>query len=190
MNMNGIEDYDLVVLGSGAGDKCAALTLGGRVEKVAVIERNYIGGSCPNIACLPSKNVVHSAKVAWYVRHSREFGINSDSFRVDMPAVRERKRRMVTGLGTGKFVGERTVEVTLPDRENAAVARQQGRDRNRHARRSGADSRPRRRAAPHARRGARAGRGSGAPVGDRRRLRRHGVLPGLPSLRPRGTGLT
>jgi pyruvate/2-oxoglutarate dehydrogenase complex dihydrolipoamide dehydrogenase (E3) component len=97
-----------------------------------VIERKYIGGSCPNIACLPSKNVIHSAKIASYFRRSEEFGIPKRDFAVDMRAVRERKRRMVshwnevylenykkTGaefiLGSGRFVGPKTIEATLPD---------------------------------------------------------------------------
>src|SRR5580693_5442274 len=57
--------------------------------------REYIGGSCPNIACLPSKNIIHSAKIADYFRRSKEFGIVHDGFRVDMSGVRERKRNMV-----------------------------------------------------------------------------------------------
>jgi len=86
------EEYDLLVLGSGEAGKYIAWTLAKKGMKTAVIERKYIGGSCPNIACLPSKNVIHSAKVASYFRRSAEFGISKDSWRIDMPAVRERKR--------------------------------------------------------------------------------------------------
>ena len=89
------EEYDLVVLGSGAGSKLTAWTLAEQGQRVAVIERKYIGGSCPNIACLPSKNIVHSAKVASYFSRGREFGIATKGFMVDMSAVRDRKRRMV-----------------------------------------------------------------------------------------------
>src|SRR5437879_2469421 len=92
------EEYDLLVLGSGEAGKYIAWTLASKGMKTAVIERKYIGGSCPNIACLPSKNVIHSAKVASYFRRSEEFGITKDNWKIDMPAVRERKRKMVTGL--------------------------------------------------------------------------------------------
>lgn len=126
------EDYDLVILGDGTGATLAAWTLASQGKRVAVIERKYIGGSCPNIACLPSKNVLHTAKIASYFRHGAEFGIVSDGFRIEMPAVRDRKRTMVSGLnnvyrqnfdqtgaefilGTGRFVGPKTLEVTLPD---------------------------------------------------------------------------
>jgi pyruvate/2-oxoglutarate dehydrogenase complex dihydrolipoamide dehydrogenase (E3) component len=126
------EEYDLVVLGSGAGSKLTAWTLAEQGQRVAVIERKYIGGSCPNIACLPSKNIVHSAKVASYFARGREFGIATKGFMVDMSAVRDRKRRMVLGeidahldnykrsgaeliIGSGRFIGPKTLEATLPD---------------------------------------------------------------------------
>jgi pyruvate/2-oxoglutarate dehydrogenase complex dihydrolipoamide dehydrogenase (E3) component len=126
------EEYDLVILGGGTGSTIAAWTFAGQGQRVAVIERKYIGGSCPNIACLPSKNIIHSAKVASYFRRSEEFGIARERFTVDMTGVRNRKRSMVSSLndvylenykktgaefilGSGRFVGPRTVEVTLAD---------------------------------------------------------------------------
>ncbi|MGH9618137.1 MAG: dihydrolipoyl dehydrogenase family protein [Bryobacteraceae bacterium] len=127
-----LEEYDLVILGGGTGSTLAAWTFAGQGQRVAVIERKYIGGSCPNIACLPSKNILHSAKVASYFRRGEEFGVAADRFRVDMHAVRARKRAMVSDLndvyrdnfnqtgaefilGTGRFVGQKTLEVTLDD---------------------------------------------------------------------------
>src|SRR5438132_11080466 len=92
------EEYDLVILGGGTGSTIAAWTFAAQGQRVAAIDRKYIGGSCPNIACLPSKNIIHSAKVASYVCRSEEFGIARDSVTVDMPAVRDRKRRMVSGF--------------------------------------------------------------------------------------------
>src|ERR1700693_6363619 len=124
------EEYDLVVLGSGEGSKFVAWTLAKQGQRVAVVERKWIGGSCPNIACLPSKNIIHSAKVASCCRRSKEFGITHEGFAIDMAGVRERKRSMVRGLndmymenyrntgaefilGTGRFVAPRTGEVAL-----------------------------------------------------------------------------
>jgi pyruvate/2-oxoglutarate dehydrogenase complex dihydrolipoamide dehydrogenase (E3) component len=66
---------NLLILGGGTGGSIAAWTFAQRGQRVAVIERKYTGGSCPNIACLPSTNVIHSAKVASYLRRSEEFGI-------------------------------------------------------------------------------------------------------------------
>jgi hypothetical protein len=89
------EEYDVVVLGSGAAGKLLAWTLASQGRRTAVVERQYVGGSCPNIACLPSKNVIHGAKVADYFRRGAEFGIANGDWKVDMAAVRDRKRRMV-----------------------------------------------------------------------------------------------
>src|ERR1700757_4282271 len=127
------EEFDLVILGGGTGSTVAAWTFAGEGKRVAVVDRKYIGGSCPNIACLPSKNVIHTAKVVDYFRRSKEFGIAHPGFSVDMSGVRDRKRKMVVGLnemymenyrktgaefilGSGRFVAPRTVEVSLPDR--------------------------------------------------------------------------
>jgi pyruvate/2-oxoglutarate dehydrogenase complex dihydrolipoamide dehydrogenase (E3) component len=126
------EEFDLLILGGGTGSTVAAWTFAGEGKRVAVIDRKYIGGSCPNIACLPSKNIIHSAKVASYFRRSKEFGITHDGFAIDMAGVRGRKRKMVVGLnemymenyrktsgefilGTGRFVAPRTVEAVLHD---------------------------------------------------------------------------
>ena len=99
---------------------------------MAVIERQYIGGACPNIACLPSKNVIYTAQVAGFARKLTDFGMYADHFSVNMAGVRERKRQMVAKqvqahldlfrssgaeliLGTGRFVAPKTIEVTLPN---------------------------------------------------------------------------
>src|SRR5882757_5866745 len=128
--MSAAEEYDVVVLGSGAPGKLLAWTLASQGKRLAVIERRYVGGSCPNIACLPSKNVIHSAKVASYFRRGAEFGIAGSDWQVDMAAVRDRKRKMVDGLvalhlekyresgaelvmGQGRFVAPKTIEVAL-----------------------------------------------------------------------------
>ena len=66
-----IEDYDLVILGSGEGSKFLGWTHARKGNRVAVIELKYIGGSCPNVACLPSENVIHSSKVVAPVSSGR-----------------------------------------------------------------------------------------------------------------------
>src|SRR6202050_1027336 len=126
------EEYDLVVLGSGAGGKLIAWTSAQKGQRVVVVERKYVGGSCPNIACLPSKNIIHSAKVASFFYRSGEFGISKENVQISMGAVRERKREMVRHLvdmhldnykksgaelvmGTGRVVAPKTTEVELAD---------------------------------------------------------------------------
>ena len=75
-----------------------AWELAGAGRRTAVIERGLIGGACPNIACLPSKNVIHSAKVAHLLRHAGEFGLRAGPATTDMAGVRRRKRAMVEDL--------------------------------------------------------------------------------------------
>ncbi len=126
------EQYDVVVLGSGEAGKYIAWTQAKKGKRAIVMERRYIGGSCPNIACLPSKNIIHSAKVASYFARSEEFGITKDNWQIHMTGVRDGKRKMVEGLvdmhlanfkssgaelllGSGRFIAPKTVEVSLPD---------------------------------------------------------------------------
>jgi pyruvate/2-oxoglutarate dehydrogenase complex dihydrolipoamide dehydrogenase (E3) component len=126
------EQYDVVVLGSGEAGKYIAWTQAKKGKQAVVIERRYIGGSCPNIACLPSKNIIHSAKVASYFARSEEFGITKDNWQIHMTGVRDSKRKMVEGLvdmhlanfkssgaellfGSGRFIAPKTIEVSLPD---------------------------------------------------------------------------
>ena len=130
--MQTIEEYDVVVLGSGEAGKYIAWTLAKTGKRAVVIERKYVGGSCPNIACLPSKNIIHTAKVASYFWRSGEFGITKDNTHINMSGVRDRKRKMVDGLvamhlanfkasgaellkGSGRFTGPRTIEVELAE---------------------------------------------------------------------------
>lgn len=127
-----IEEFDVVVLGSGEAGKYLAWTLAESGLRTAMVERRWIGGSCPNIACLPTKNVIHSAKVASLMRRSAEFGLSAGEVHVDMEGVRARKRRMVDALvqvhqkrytssgtelvlGQGTFVAPRTLQVALSD---------------------------------------------------------------------------
>ena len=126
------EHFDVLVLGSGGGGKLTAWHMGKSGRRTAVVERRWIGGSCPNIACLPSKNEIRSAEVAHLARHAAEFGVITGPVKVDMAKVRERKREMVAAqvaahlqnykasgaeliMGNGRFVGPKTLEVSLND---------------------------------------------------------------------------
>ena len=121
---------DILVLGSGEAGKYLAWTLAKAGQHAVVIERELVGGACPNVACLPSKNVIHAGHVAALARRGAEFGVHTDDIRIDMTAVRERKRRMVADLvevhrrnyqasgaelvmGEGRFVAPRTIELRV-----------------------------------------------------------------------------
>ena len=126
------EVFDALVLGSGEGGKYLAWHLARSGQRTAVVERRWIGGSCPNINCLPSKNEIWSAKVADLARHASRFGTQTGPVTVDMAQVRQRKREMVDGLitmhlgnykasgaelimGAGRFTAPKTLDVRLND---------------------------------------------------------------------------
>ena len=126
------EHFAVVVIGSGFAGKWVAWDMAAAGHRTAAIERRYIGGSCPNINCLPSKNEIASAKVADVVRHALVFGTEVTGARINMPQVLARKRKMVeaevafhrqkyrdTGceliMGDARFMGPKTVEVKLND---------------------------------------------------------------------------
>src|SRR6476660_2836622 len=89
------EHYQNVIVGSGEAGKYIGWTLARQGQKTIVIERSLVGGACPNVACLPSKNVIHSAKVNSLVGRAAEFGIELNSARLDMAGVFRRKQAMV-----------------------------------------------------------------------------------------------
>ncbi len=126
------ERFEILVLGSGQGGKLLAWHMAQSGRRTAVAERQWIGGSCPNVACLPSKNEIWSAKVAHLVHHAAQFGAKIGPVAIDMATVRKRKRDMVDGqiaahlqnyktsgaelvMGTGRFVAPKTLEVRLND---------------------------------------------------------------------------
>src|SRR3989441_4495600 len=131
--MSYTERFEALVLGSGAGGKLLAWHLARSGRRTAVVERQWIGGSCPNVNCMPSKNEIWSANVAHTARHAAEFGTTIGHVAVDMVAVRQRKRDMVDAqvaahvrnykdsgaeliMGSGRFVAPKTLEVRLNDR--------------------------------------------------------------------------
>ena len=130
--MSQTERFEILVLGSGAGGKLLAWHMARAGRRTAVVERRWIGGSCPNTNCLPSKNEIWSAKVVSLVRRGTEFGAKTGRVAIDMATVRDRKRAMVDHqivahlrnykesgtelvMGSGRFVAPKTLEVELSD---------------------------------------------------------------------------
>jgi pyruvate/2-oxoglutarate dehydrogenase complex dihydrolipoamide dehydrogenase (E3) component len=125
-----LEHFDVVVLGSGQGGQLIAWHMAQAGRRTALVERRWIGGSCPNIACMPSKTEIWSARVAHLARHGERFGLVTGPVMTDMETVVRRKRDMVrrevqlhlqnfeaTGtkliVGDGRFVAPKTLEVRL-----------------------------------------------------------------------------
>jgi len=137
--MDDVEKYEIVVLGSGEAGKWTAWTMADAGHRTAMVERKWLGGSCPNIACLPSKNIIYSARIASLARRGAEFGLEMDRLRINMAGVQDRKRKMVEEehqfhakrtadagieliMGEGRFVAPKTIEVALNDGGTRRVA--------------------------------------------------------------------
>lgn len=125
-----VGQYRNVIIGSGEAGKWMAWTLGAQGERTVVVERGQLGGACPNVACLPSKNEIYSARVQSLIRRAGEFGMDTGALAVKMAGVYERKRKMVEGearihrdnfkasgvevvMGEARFVEARTVAVAI-----------------------------------------------------------------------------
>ncbi|HZF19204.1 MAG TPA: mercuric reductase [Burkholderiales bacterium] len=87
--------FDTVIIGTGQSGKPLALALARAGWKVAVIEREHVGGTCINVGCTPTKTMVASARVAYLARRAKDYGVETGAVNVDMERVHERKRRMV-----------------------------------------------------------------------------------------------
>jgi pyruvate/2-oxoglutarate dehydrogenase complex dihydrolipoamide dehydrogenase (E3) component len=126
------EKFEVLVLGSGTAGKLMAWHMAQSGLRTAVVERRWIGGACPNIACMPSKNEIASARVAHLARQGAQYGTVADSVSVDMAAVLRRKREMVQRqvwkhlqiykasgaeliMGSGHFAAPKQLEVFLND---------------------------------------------------------------------------
>lgn len=110
------EHFDILILGSGEAGKYIAWTQSNNHrKKCAVIERQYIGGACPNIASLPSKIFIHSANIAYHARLAKKYGLSkyiadANAVELDMKDIVARKVEMVNGLvdmHVGKFLQSR-----------------------------------------------------------------------------------
>lgn len=129
------EHYDCLAIGSGEAGKLVPWALSSKHgQRCAVIERRWIGGSCPNIACLPSKALLHSAAVA---HDARAHGHAPASLKVDMKAMRQRTADVVARvdgfrsefeelsvdliIGDAKFEGPRLVRVAGPDGQGSRL---------------------------------------------------------------------
>jgi pyruvate/2-oxoglutarate dehydrogenase complex dihydrolipoamide dehydrogenase (E3) component len=124
------EHYDAIVIGTSQGGRFLPVELAKAGQKVALVERDQLGGVCVNRGCTPTKTMVASARLAYQARRGAEYGVRTGPVSVDMAAVRERKRAMVSGArenyasrlaqdgldlieGEAHFTGQKTVEIAL-----------------------------------------------------------------------------
>ena len=124
-----VKSFDLIVIGGGTAGMNLVYRAAGKDWKVAVIESSYLGGTCVNVGCIPSKTLLHSGRVMQKVRDAGDYGIIVEAPRVDWPAVVRRKDRLVGRIrsrsydnvernenitlieGEAEFIGPRAIEV-------------------------------------------------------------------------------
>ena len=108
------DHYDAIIIGSGQAGKPLATALGQAGWKTALIERAYIGGTCINYGCTPTKTMFNSARVAYLARRAADYGVHHGEVAVSMREVRERKQRVVDSFRESGLRGiERTENLTL-----------------------------------------------------------------------------
>ena len=114
-------DYNIIVIGGGSAGLVSAYIASATKAKVALIEKNKMGGDCLNTGCIPSKALIRSSKIISYIKRHREFGIKSATFEFDFSEVMERVQAIIkkvephdsaeryTSLGVNCFSGQAKV---------------------------------------------------------------------------------
>ncbi|MCK9479206.1 MAG: dihydrolipoyl dehydrogenase [Firmicutes bacterium] len=115
--------YDLIILGAGPAGYLAAERAAQAGLDVLIIEKRFIGGVCLNEGCIPSKALLHSAKVLDYAKHSAQYGVTVQNASIDHSAVIERKNKIVKMLTAGIKGKMRTNKVTVIDGEGVITGK-------------------------------------------------------------------
>jgi dihydrolipoamide dehydrogenase len=133
-------DYDLVVLGSGPGGYVAAIRAAQLGLKVAIVERENLGGICLNWGCIPTKALLRSAEIYHYMQHAGDYGLTAASISADIDAVVKRSRgvakqlnqgvthlmkknKITVHMGDGKLLAANTLSVTKDGKTEEVTAK-------------------------------------------------------------------
>src|SRR5256885_16143904 len=93
--------FDIIIIGSGPGGYVTAIRAAQLGFKVAVVERDYIGGICTNWGCIPTKALLRSADVFHLMTHAEDFGLSAEKVSFDPAAVIKRSRGVAKRLSAG-----------------------------------------------------------------------------------------
>ncbi len=107
--------FDLIVIGSGPGGYVAAIRASQLGMKVAMVERESLGGICLNWGCIPTKALIKSAQVFEYINHAKDYGINISGAEADFGAIINRSRGVANGMsnGIGFLMKKNKIEVIM-----------------------------------------------------------------------------
>ncbi|MCK9919388.1 dihydrolipoyl dehydrogenase [Microbacteriaceae bacterium K1510] len=94
-------NFDVIIIGAGPGGYVTAIRAAQLGFKVAVVERDYLGGICNNWGCIPTKALLRSAEIYHYLQHAKDYGLSADNVSFDPKAVIQRSRNVVNRLNTG-----------------------------------------------------------------------------------------
>src|ERR1700734_2304211 len=113
----GISSYDIVVLGGGSGGYACALRAAELGKRVALIEKDKVGGTCLHRGCIPTKALLHAAEVADQAREGETFGLRSTFEGIDMPGVNAYKDKVVDRLWKGlqSTLASRKIDIVYGD---------------------------------------------------------------------------
>lgn len=104
------DKYDIIIIGSGQGGNPLAGALAKAGWRVALVEKRYLGGTCVNYGCTPTKVMVSHAKVAWHTKNASKYGVETSDTHVDLSAIRERRRSVVEQWRSGVAKGLDSLE--------------------------------------------------------------------------------
>ena len=105
--------FDVIVLGAGPGGYLAAERLGHAGKKVALVEEQYLGGTCLNVGCIPTKTLLNGAKNYLHAKEASQFGVDAQGVAVNWTQMQAWKDQVVKGLVAGVAATERKAGVTV-----------------------------------------------------------------------------
>ena len=103
--MSKTEEFDVIIIGAGQAGNPLSKAFAVAGKNIALVEEKYVGGTCVNVGCTPTKTMIASAEIAHQARHAHKYGVELDNLSVDLDKIRERKREIVSSFRNGSEKG-------------------------------------------------------------------------------------